>query len=63
MLEQPALGDSQFETGTVFGRAATSPQEGQVDLLDMKSAVLHGFDGIADLDQLSGNRSAAWALF
>ena len=49
MLEQPALGDSQFETGTVFGRAATSPQARQIDLLDMDPTVLHHLNAVGDL--------------
>jgi hypothetical protein len=55
MLPQPALGDRQLlEARALFGRAASSPQEGQIDLLDMDPAVLDRLDAVGDLDQLAG---------
>src|SRR3984957_3327863 len=55
VLPEPALGNRKLQASDVFGRAASSPQEGFVDFLDVNAAVLNGFDRVGDLDQLAGS--------
>jgi hypothetical protein len=54
VLPEPAALDRNPEAGTIFGRAsATLEQEWPVDFLNVNPAVLHGFDGVGNLQQLA----------
>ena len=54
MQQQPSALDGQLKASGVFGRAAFElVQEWPVDLFDMDTAFLRGFDRVGDLDQLA----------
>jgi hypothetical protein len=50
---QPALRDRALDAGAVFGRTAAGGEKGAIDPLNIDAAVLDGFRGVGDLDQLS----------
>jgi hypothetical protein len=56
MQPEPAVGDGEVEAGLVLGGAAAFPEEGRVDLLDVKAAVLNRLDRAGDLQE-------PWAAF
>src|SRR6266436_8168511 len=51
MQPEPAVGDGEIEARLVLGGAAAFPEEGQVDLLDVDTAVLNRLDRACDLQE------------